>query len=104
MANLQSLTHIQPALLRVRDLMAYLNFGRTGIYKLVKEDPTFPRSIQLSNRAVAWKREEIDRWIDSRPLSVASAEARERAAIDAAKAVNGAAADQSEAAKAAEGK
>ena len=72
---------IQPAILRIADLKEYLNLSRSAIQALMSEDPTFPQQIQLSRRAVGWKRPEIDAWIESRPPSMSGAAARDAAAI-----------------------
>ena len=58
-------------LYRIEDVKAALGLGRTSIYNLVRNDPTFPKPIQLTKRAVAWRREEIERWVrrlPARPL------------------------------------
>lgn len=72
---------IQPAILRIADLKEYLNLSRSAIQALMSEDPTFPQQIQLSRRAVGWKRPEIDAWIENRPPAMAQAAARAAAAI-----------------------
>jgi prophage regulatory protein len=41
------------------------SLGRSSIYKLMEEG-TFPISIHLSTRVIAWKRLVIQQWIDSR--------------------------------------
>ena len=54
-------------LLRIDDVMATLGVGRTSIYNLLRNDPTFPKPIQLTKRCVAWKREEIEVWVRALP-------------------------------------
>ena len=53
----------QPAILRLEDLIKYIGLGRSAVYKLGKTDPTFPKRVQLSDRAVGWRRSEIDEWV-----------------------------------------
>ena len=72
---------VQPAILRVADMLAYLNIGRTGLYKLLAEDPSFPPQIKLGKRAVGWKRHEVDSWIADRPAADRAAAARQAAAL-----------------------
>ena len=42
--------------------------GRSTIYKLIAEDK-FPRPVRVGGRAVAWRRTDIDRWSQERPLA-----------------------------------
>ena len=39
---------------------------RSTIYRLVAQD-TFPSPIRLANRAIAWRRIDLERWSDGRP-------------------------------------
>ena len=64
-------THRPSMLLRIADLQRELRIGRTSVYTLVATDPTFPRPIQLTPRAVAWRREDVEAWVSSRPLAEA---------------------------------
>ncbi len=69
---------IQPAVLRLADMIPYLNLGRSAIYHL-RKDPDFPTPIRLGQRAVGWKRSEVDAWIESRSRSPLPAAQDERA-------------------------
>ena len=40
---------------------------KSSIYKKMAEG-TFPRPVRLSSRAVAWKSDDVERWIDERPV------------------------------------
>ena len=64
-----SKNHLPPALLRLSDLMTYLSVGRTAIYALRSDDATFPAPVTVGKRAVAWKKFEVDRWIDKLELA-----------------------------------
>ena len=64
---MRTLSHIQPALLRPADLMIFLAIGRTALYKIIEEDPTFPPKVRLSKRAVAWRRKEVEEWLTNLP-------------------------------------
>ena len=55
-----------PTFFRIRDVQAYLNLSRASIYSLMDRDPTFPGSIKLTKKAVAWRRSEIEEWARSR--------------------------------------
>ena len=50
-------------LLRLPDVCQLLSLGRTSIYQKVKDDPTFPRPVKLTDRAVAWRRADLEAWV-----------------------------------------
>ena len=49
-------------LIRLKEVMSRTGLGRTSIYNFMNAG-TFPKSVQLGERAVAWVDEEIDAWI-----------------------------------------
>lgn len=53
-------------ILRRLDVQRLTGLSKATIWRLVKAE-TFPRPIKLSERAVGWKADEIDAWIESRP-------------------------------------
>ena len=55
-----------PALLRLPLVIRFTGLGRSTIYKLILEKK-FPRPVRVSERRVAWRRADIDRWSDDRP-------------------------------------
>lgn len=60
-------SHQSPAserqqLLRVRDVIDRTRLSRTAIYKRIREG-SFPDSIKISQRVVAWRESDINRWI-----------------------------------------
>ena len=50
-------------LIRLKEVMNLTALGRSTIYKKMKEG-TFPKSVSLGDRAVAWKECEIEKWIE----------------------------------------
>ena len=56
-----------PILMRLPEVMRTLGVGRTTVYKLLHEDPDFPRPVRLGERAVAWKRTELEAWAAGLP-------------------------------------
>jgi prophage regulatory protein len=42
--------------------------ARSTIYKMMAEG-LFPLPVRLTNNTVAWRTEEVDEWISSRPLA-----------------------------------
>jgi prophage regulatory protein len=45
-----------------------IGLSRSTIYKR-RIEGTFPQAIQLSDGRIGWHEEDIDEWIDSRPLA-----------------------------------
>ncbi len=52
-------------LIRLPTVMGSTGYGKSMIYKLIKEGQ-FPKPIQLGARAVAWVDEEVEAWIRER--------------------------------------
>lgn len=53
------------ALLRLQQVQALTGLPRSTLYKLVSER-SFPPSIALAGRAVAWDSQAVEAWIESR--------------------------------------
>jgi len=54
------------ALLRRPEVIAKTGLQKSSIYRAIQTEG-FPAPIQLGKRAVAWRMDEIDAWIESRP-------------------------------------
>ena len=54
-------------LIRLSELMTIIGLRHSRIYEMVGEG-SFPQPVRLSVKAVAWRSDEIQKWIDSRPL------------------------------------
>ena len=52
--------------LRVKGVAAFLDCGVATVWRRVKDDPTFPKPIKLSERVTVWKLSELEAWVDSR--------------------------------------
>lgn len=50
---------------RLPDLIENIRLKRSTIYKAIK-DGTFPAPISLGARAVGWRVEDVDAWLESR--------------------------------------
>lgn len=50
-------------LLRLPEVIERLGVGRTTLYKLVAEDPTFPRPVKVGRKVVAWRSDLLDEWV-----------------------------------------
>ena len=55
-------------LLRITAVIQATGLGRSTIYKLIAEDK-FPLPVQLTGRAVAWRRADLERWSATRPTA-----------------------------------
>lgn len=53
-------------ILRRLDVQRVTGLSKATLWRLVKAG-AFPQPIKLSERAVGWKADEIDAWIESRP-------------------------------------
>jgi prophage regulatory protein len=56
-----------PVFLRMPMVMRMTGLGRSTIYRLIAEH-RFPCAVRLGRRAVAWRRTDLDRWSEARPL------------------------------------
>lgn len=57
-----------PLFLRMPAVMRMTGLGRSTIYRLVA-DRRFPSPVRLGPRAVAWRRADLERWSDARPMA-----------------------------------
>lgn len=55
-----------PVILRLPDVMRLTGLGRSTIYRLLAAGQ-FPAPVQLSVRAVGWRRSDVDHWTAERP-------------------------------------
>ncbi|GLO60099.1 DNA-binding protein [Vibrio sp. MACH09] len=51
--------------LRLKEVIALTGLGRSSIYKFMEEN-TFPKTVSLGGRAVAWVESEIEDWMSER--------------------------------------
>ena len=56
-----------PPFLRMHTVMRMTGLGRSTIYRMIA-DSKFPRPVRLGARAVAWRRTDLDRWSETRPV------------------------------------
>ena len=54
---------------RIKDMVVWLGVSRATIYRLLEQDPYFPRPFYLSNRTVAWDPIAVSAWIERRKKS-----------------------------------
>jgi prophage regulatory protein len=55
------------SILRRAQVQERTGLSRSSIYKLMQEG-TFPKSVSLSARAVGWRSNHIDQWLEERPM------------------------------------
>ena len=53
------------SLLRLRQVQAATGLPRSTLYSYIAEN-NFPKPVQLGPRAVAWRSDDVARWIESR--------------------------------------
>ena len=57
--------------LRIKEMLRYTGLSRSMAYLKLGSgkyrDETFPRPIRLGQRAVGWRKVELDRWLQTRP-------------------------------------
>ena len=58
----------EPILLRRQQVEALIGVSRSALYAMMA-DNRFPRPLQISTRAVRWKRTDVMAWIESRPTT-----------------------------------
>lgn len=64
----RSVLESDPLLLRINAVMRVTGLGRSTIYRLMA-DRQFPIPVRLSKRAVAWRRSDLERWSEGRPIA-----------------------------------
>lgn len=57
---------VAPAFLRLPDVIQRTGLPRSTVYYLTKHG-SFPPAVRLGARSVAWRVEDVDTWIASRP-------------------------------------
>ena len=55
-----------PSLLRLPKVIALTGISRSSIYRQIARGE-FPAQVQISERAVGWREEEVVEWIENRP-------------------------------------
>jgi prophage regulatory protein len=52
-------------LLRISSVVRVTGLGRSTIYRMMATDD-FPSPVRLTNRVVAWRRTDLEKWSDTR--------------------------------------
>lgn len=60
--------HTPARLLKLKHVQALTTLSKTSIYNMMGEG-TFPKSVRLGPKAVAWREDDVVDWINSRPLT-----------------------------------
>ena len=55
-----------PTMLRHSEVQAMTGLSRSGLYKLLGAG-AFPKPVQITSRAVRFKRAEVDAWLEAKP-------------------------------------
>lgn len=52
---------------RLNKMCELLGLGKTTIWDLSRHDPDFPKPVKLTSQCTAWRADEVQAWINSRP-------------------------------------
>ena len=63
---------MSPKLLKRPEVERLVLLSRATLYRLMATGD-FPRPVRLAQRSVAWRRADVEEWIDSRPAASTSA-------------------------------
>lgn len=55
--------HIEPKYLTATSMYQYLNISKGLLYKIMKNDPTFPKGLNLTGHKKIYDRAELDNWL-----------------------------------------
>lgn len=50
--------------IRIREVISRTGLSRTSIFLKCKNDPDFPKSVLLGEKAIGWLEHEVDGWLD----------------------------------------
>ena len=56
-------------LIRLKELTGIVGYQRAAIYKKIALDE-FPRPVALGERAVAWRSDDVESWVNSRQIKL----------------------------------
>ena len=56
---------MEARILRLTEVSLLIRLSKASIYRMINSG-VFPRPIKLGERAVGWRRKDIDEWLDSR--------------------------------------
>jgi prophage regulatory protein len=55
-----------PRILRLPAVLQMTGLARSTVYRMMAEG-TFPAPVKLARRAVGWRQEDVQQWINARP-------------------------------------
>lgn len=56
-------TETPPALIRIKRVCEITGLTKSGVYRKLREDPSFPRQVRLTEFTRAWVKAEIEEWV-----------------------------------------
>lgn len=59
-------TNSKPQFVRLKETIQITNFSRSSIYRGIR-DGSFPVPVRIGERAIAFKLNELEKWMESRP-------------------------------------
>ncbi len=67
----EELKILLPLILSIADFARLMGVSRTTLHRLERDDPAFPRKVQLSTNRVGFHRDDVLQYIAARPASPA---------------------------------
>ena len=65
--NMSQAVNTTVTILRRVQVQARTGLSRSSIYKMMQENE-FPRQVALGRRTIGWRSDDIDQWLESRPV------------------------------------
>ncbi|MDE2883866.1 MAG: AlpA family phage regulatory protein [Chloroflexota bacterium] len=56
---------MEKRLMRLPEVLDRLGVARSTLYRLVANDPTFPKPVKVGLKVIAWRSDLLDEWIVS---------------------------------------
>ena len=56
----------EQSILMFKDVLAVLHASKTTFYRSIITDPTFPQPFKIGLKRVAWRRTDIETWVNDR--------------------------------------
>ena len=63
-----------PRLMSMRDVVALTTYARPSIYRLIAQG-RFPRPLKLGETKIAFRADDIESWLASRPMALGASDA-----------------------------
>ena len=62
---------VQALMMRRAEVLQYVGISHQTLYELMRREE-FPRSVKIGPGSVRWRKDQIDKWLESRPTTGAA--------------------------------